>query len=114
MTKKKELITEEYQELTKEPEEIPMYSITLKEKTQDGKYLVMDADQILPTLMFGEGHPMIMARFKDDRARFIPLMNINWFDQNKGVNQDTQMMAQLMKEKKRKETQHLESDASFV
>jgi len=88
-----------------------MHSIILKEKDKDGNFLVMDVDMVMPTGMFGEGHPMVMG-VVDDRAYFVPYDSMAWFEQNYGVKKDTEL-AQALTEARKKKIRKPE-DRAFV
>lgn len=76
-----------------------MHSIILKEKDTEGNWLSIDVDYILPIHMFGEAYPIVMG-VVDDRAYFIPLETMNWFEQNFGVERDTELAHKLAEAKR--------------
>ena len=87
------------------------HTIILKEKDKDNNWLSLDVDSIFPIFPFGESTPMIMA-IVDDKSYFIPLAQINWYEQNYGVKDDMELGQKIAAQKmKGKITQ---SDASFV
>ena len=86
-----------------------MHSIVLKETNEDGEFIYIEADSIMPTYPYGEGKPVIMATL-DDTAYFIPVENINWIIQNYGVKSDVEL-AQTTMAKRTKVKNH---DVSVV
>lgn len=89
-----------------------MHSIILKEKDKDGNWLSIDVDGVMPTFILGETLPMLMG-IVDDRAYFIPIEQINWFEQNFGVANDTKLAEEMAKISKDKRTKKRE-DVSIV
>jgi len=87
-----------------------MYSIVLKEKDKDGNWLSIDVDEVMPTYIFGENNPMVMG-VVDDRSYFIPINQMNWFEQNFGVKNDVKLAQTLAKEKASRKGHQI--DASF-
>ena len=77
-----------------------LHTIVLKEKDKEGNWLSLDVDTIFPVAPFGETVPMIMA-IVDDKSYFIPLAQINWYEQNHGVKGDLEL-AQTMNEQRMK------------
>ena len=88
-----------------------MHSIILKEKDKEGNWLSIDVDAVLPFHIFGEGQPMIIA-IVDDHAYFIPLEQLNWFEQNWGVEKDAKMAHNMVQEKISKMNKPVD-DAAF-
>jgi hypothetical protein len=90
-----------------------MHTVILKEKDKEGNMMYMSVDSVMPTFIFGENFPMIMA-VVDDRAFFIPMEQVNWFEQNRGVKNDHKI-ARAMMDEKRKNDQMNEApeDAAF-
>jgi len=94
-----------------EPKIERAHTIILKEKDKEGNWLSLDIDSIFPIFPFGESTPMLMA-IVDDKSYFIPLAQINWYEQNYGVKDDMELGQKIAAQKmKGKITQ---SDASFV
>ncbi len=87
-----------------------MYSIILKEKGDKNDWLSIDVDQVIPTFPFGEQFPVLMA-IVDDRSYFIPLSQLNWFEQNFGAEKDTEMAKAMIDEKRKRKGNP--TDASF-
>lgn len=75
------------------------YLIVLKTKDKEGTQMYISADELLPTMMFGEGHPMVLAT-TGDHGFFIPLSSIEWFEQMHGVLQDKKFAQELLKQKR--------------
>lgn len=81
-----------------------MHSIILKEKDKEGNWLSIDVDMVMPTFILGETQPMLMG-VVDDRAYFIPIEQVNWFEQNFGVKNDSKLaeeMAEIARQKRTK------------
>lgn len=93
-----------------ETEKKRMHSIVLKEKDKDGNWLAMDVDQVIPVFLFGEQNPMVMG-IVDDHAYFIPFTQMNWFEQNFGVKNDTEFAKTISQEKMKRKGNQI--DASF-
>lgn len=89
--------------ILKKEEPKRMHSIILKEKDVNGNWLSLDVDQILPIFPFGETNPMLMA-IVDDKSYFIPLTQINWYEQNYGVKSDMELGKAIAKQKMEKMT----------
>ncbi len=87
-----------------------MHSIVLKEKDKDDNWLSLDVDQVIPIFLFGEQNPMVMG-IVDDRAYFIPFAQMNWFEQNYGVKNDTEVAKTIATEKLKRKGNSV--DASF-
>ena len=98
-----------------EPEtSVRMHTITLKEKDAQGRFLYIDVDQVLPVNLFGESCPMVMAVI-DDRAYFIPIEQMNWFEQNYGVQNDAKIAKTMHNEKMKRQKDYVEPvGAEFV
>lgn len=75
-----------------------MHTVVLKEKDENNKWISMDVDTITPTFPFGEKMPMIMA-VDDDFAYFIPMEQVNFFQQNYGVKNDFGDVQKMMEKK---------------
>ncbi len=75
-----------------------MHTVVLKEKDGEGKWISMDVDTITPTFPFGEKMPMIMA-VDGDFAYFIPMEQVNFFQQNFGVKGDFENVQEMMDKK---------------
>lgn len=86
---------------TPEQEKQMMHSIIFKEKDKEGNFLLIDVDNLMPSFMFGEAHPMIIG-IVGDKAFHIPLANVNWFEQHYGVKKDTELAMRMLQEKLKK------------
>lgn len=87
--------------MVKKTEECRMHSIILKEKDKEGNWLSIDVDMVMPTFILGENMPMLMG-IVDDRAYFIPIEQVNWFEQNFGVKNDAKLAEEMAEVAKRK------------
>lgn len=103
MTKETKDELPEFETLIKPEKEEPkrMHSIILKEKDKDGNWLSLDVDSIFPHFPFGETNPMLMA-IVDDKSYFIPLAQINWWEQNFGVRKDMELGKMIAEQKMKK------------
>jgi len=91
-----------------------MHTIILKEKDVQGRFMFLDVDQVIPVNLFGEQCPMVMG-VVDDRAYFIPLEQMNWFEQNFGVKKDAKIAKAMYEEGKKKNKEYIEPiGAEFV
>ena len=98
-----------------EPEtSVRMHTITLKEKDAQGRFLYIDADQVLPVNLFGDAYPIVMAVI-GDRAFFLPCEQMNWFEQNYGVQKDAKIAKAMHNEKMKRQKDYVEpAGAEFV
>ena len=78
-----------------------MHTFVFKEKDANGNHLMLDVDQIIPTHVFGENHPMVMCVI-DDKAFFIPYEEMAWFEQNHGVKNDAEIARTMAMEQSKK------------
>jgi len=91
-----------------------MHTIILKEKDTQGRFMFLNVDQVIPVNLFGEACPMVMG-VVDDRAYFIPLEQMNWFEQNYGVKKDAKIAKAMYEESKKKSQEYVEPmGAEFV
>jgi hypothetical protein len=113
-TKKNVKSTKKDIESTKIEPPTRMHTIILKEKDAAGRFMFLDVDQVIPVNLFGDACPMIMGVI-DDRAYFIPLEAMNWFEQNFGVKDDSKIAKAMYEENKKKKKEYVEPvGAEFV